>query len=80
MEEKVEALEAAAEASAELSLLGSSTVTDLETEFQLLEASSQVDEEFEKMKRDLKLLGGTTEMAPESRKIPIKTSEKVSLR
>merc|ERR1712137_616374 len=61
MEEKVEALEAAAEMSAEMGMMslpssagsGSSTANSLEKEFRLLEASSSVDEEFEKMKKGL---------------------------
>ena len=58
MEEKVEALEAAAEASAEMSglsnlLPGGSDALTLEREFQLLEASSSVDEELARMKKNL---------------------------
>lgn len=58
MEEKVEALEAAAEASAEMSglsnlLPGGSDAFTLEKEFQLLEASSSVDEELARMKKNL---------------------------
>merc|ERR1712137_813026 len=56
MEDKVEALEAAAEVSAEMgtnnnwNALGGSTRSSIEQEFRMLEASSSVDEEFEKMK------------------------------
>ena len=58
MEEKVEALEAAAEASAEMSglsnlLPGGSDAFTIEKEFQLLEASSSVDEELARMKKKL---------------------------
>ena len=58
MEEKVEALEAVAEASAEMSglsnlLPGGSDAFTLEKEFQLLEASSSVDEELARMKKNL---------------------------
>merc|ERR1712137_40769 len=58
MEEKVEALEAAAEATAEMFglsnlLPGGSDAFTLEKEFQLLEASSSVDEELARMKKNL---------------------------
>lgn len=58
MEEKVEALEAAAEASAEMSglstlLPGGSDAFTLEKEFLLLESSSSVDEELARMKKNL---------------------------
>lgn len=55
MEEKVEALEAAAEVSAEMgslsgALLPGSAESSIEREFRLLEGSSAVDEELKKMK------------------------------
>merc|ERR1712125_273627 len=53
MEEKVEALEAAAEASTDMTLIPDST---MESEFQLLEQSSEVENELRKMKADLKML------------------------
>jgi len=58
MEEKVEAMEAAAEASAQYTIAGAnSKVTDdsLEMKFQLLEASSSIDDELEAMKQDLRM-------------------------
>lgn len=64
MEEKVEALEAAAEASDEMVKLlpenSSNSLMDsvVENEFLLLEGNSAVEEEFEKMKS--KMLGGST--------------------
>jgi phage shock protein A len=74
MEEKVEALEAAAEASAEmagLALPGSSSSTsEIEYEFLLLEGNAAVEEEFTRMKT--KMLGGSTEKS----KVSIK-SEKI---
>lgn len=74
MEEKVEALEAAAEASAEmagLALPGSSSSTsEIENEFLLLEGNAAVEEEFTRMKT--KMLGGSTEKS----KVSIK-SEKI---
>jgi phage shock protein A len=62
MEEKVEALEAAAEVSAEMgSLSGNalpgSSASSIESQFKLLEASSSVDKELEDMK---KMLGATS--------------------
>jgi len=53
MEEKVEALEAAAEASADITLIPDSTI---ESEFRLLESSSEVENELAKMKTELKML------------------------
>mmetsp|Transcript_38281 Transcript_38281/g.70691 ORF Transcript_38281/g.70691 Transcript_38281/m.70691 type:complete len:323 (-) Transcript_38281:12-980(-) len=63
MEEKVEALEAAAEASAEMSglkgyILPGSEESKLEQEFAMLEGSAAVDKELKNMK---KLLGGSAE-------------------
>jgi len=63
MEEKVEALEAAAEVSAEMGSLGGNALpgssgSSLEKEFAQLEAGSAVDNELEQMK---KLLGGSSE-------------------
>ena len=57
MEEKVEALEAAAEVSAEMANIPPSS---LEAEFALLEMSSSVDDELERMKKDLNLLSAST--------------------
>jgi phage shock protein A len=57
MEQKVQALEAAAEASVEG--VGIFKVNDIvETEFLLLEQSSEVDDELQKLKMDMKLLSG----------------------
>lgn len=58
MEEKVEALEAAADASAEMSglnnlLPGGKDALTLEQEFMLLEGSAAVDEELAKMKKNI---------------------------
>jgi len=58
MEEKVEALEAAAEASAEMSglsnlLPGGSDALTLEKEFMLLEGSAAVDKELARMKKNI---------------------------
>lgn len=54
MEEKVEALEAAAEVSQEMGQLGTLPASsDLEKEFKMLEASSSVDDELAKMKQGL---------------------------
>jgi len=53
MEEKVEALEASAEVSAEMGALGSSALpggSDIEKEFKMLEAGDAVDDELQKMK------------------------------
>merc|ERR1712137_1090704 len=72
MEEKVEALEAAAEVSAEMGMMSlpsigsssGSTANSLEKEFRLLEASSSVDEEFEKMKKGLLNTAGEDQSPP----------------
>jgi phage shock protein A len=84
MEQKVEALEAAAEVSAEMSLLPGSigSKDSLDMEFRLLEQSSKVDEELEKLKGNLnetKMLraGGTEEKIRERVSIPIR--ERVSI-
>jgi phage shock protein A len=64
MEDKVEALEASAEVSAEMGALGGNMLpggSDLEKEFKKLEAADSVDDELKKMKG---LLGG----APEEKK------------
>jgi len=56
MEEKIEALEAAAEASIEMSALatgGKSAALDIENEFLRLEGSASVDDELQKMKQNL---------------------------
>lgn len=61
MEDKVEALEASAEVSAEMGALGGNMLPgggDLEKEFKKLEAASSVDDELKKMKG---MLGGSTE-------------------
>lgn len=63
MEEKVEALEAAAEVSAEMgaasgNMLPGSAGSDIEKQFKMLEAGSAVDDELKKMKG---LLGGSNE-------------------
>jgi len=73
MEEKVEALEAAAEASAEmanLALPSSSAPSDIESEFLLLEGSAAVEDEFIRMKT--KMLGVSTE-----KKKPVEKKEKI---
>ena len=54
MEDKVEALEAAAEVSAEMGMMGAlSAGSDIEQQFKLLEASTSVDDELAQMKRNL---------------------------
>ena len=54
MEDKVEALEAAAEVSAEMGMMGAlSAGSDVEQQFKLLEASTSVDDELAKMKRNI---------------------------
>lgn len=58
MEEKVEALEASAEVSTEMSNMLPGGTTDLEKEFKMLEASNSVDDELKKMKG---LLSGSSE-------------------
>lgn len=68
MEEKVEALEAAAEVSAEMGSIGGnmlpgSSGSSIENEFKALEAGSAVDDELENMK---KLLGASTDDKDES--------------
>merc|ERR1712224_910595 len=68
MEEKVEALEAAAEASIEMSALatgGKSAALDIENEFLRLEGSAAVDDELQKMKQNL--LTGSSQSLPSSR-------------
>lgn len=59
MQEKVEAMEVAAEASADLNNLSFGDQS-LEAQFLALEQSSSVENELEKMKADLKLLGPGT--------------------
>jgi len=68
MEEKVEALEAAAEVSAEMGsfdgkALPGSSAGSVEAQFKLLEASSSVDQELEAMK---KMLGSTSSASKKS--------------
>lgn len=63
MEDKVEALEAAAEVSAEMGAIGGnalpgSSSADIEKQFKMLEGQSAVDDELQNMK---KMLGGSTE-------------------
>ena len=84
MQEKVEALEAAAEASAEMSLLPSSGIAStLESEFQMLEQSSAVDLELEKMKKSInetRMLGSSIGMEDSFReriKIPVGQGAKI---
>lgn len=64
MEEKVQAMEAAAQASAEMNLLGgrssSSDGVSLEAEFLLLEQNASVEDELEAMKQDLKRLNAAS--------------------
>lgn len=60
MEDKVEALEAAAEVSQEMGVMGAlSAGSDVEREFKLLEAGSAVDDELARMKNNL-LTGSST--------------------
>ncbi|EED94976.1 predicted protein [Thalassiosira pseudonana CCMP1335] len=68
MEEKVEALEAAAEVSAEMGALSGnalpgSKASSLESQFKMLEAGSSVDKELEEMK---KMLGSTSSASKSS--------------
>jgi phage shock protein A len=61
MEDKVNALEASAEVSAEMGQLkGGSSSPDMEKQFKLLESGSAVDDELKKMKG---LLGGSSDGA-----------------
>lgn len=62
MEDKVEALEAAAEVSQEMGIMGALMPgSDIEREFKLLEASSTVDDELARMKKNL--LTGSSDAA-----------------
>jgi phage shock protein A len=83
MEEKVQAMEAAAEASAEFSLLGSSdrTTPSLEAEFLMLEQNSDVDYELSKLKRELHLIEGSEATFPKQQqgKVVMKEFERVYL-
>jgi phage shock protein A len=68
MEEKVEALEAAAEVSAEMGSIGGnmlpgSAESSVEAQFKALEASSEVDDELQKLKG---LLGGSSSASDSS--------------
>jgi len=68
MEEKVEALEAAAEVSAEMGSLGGnalpgSTEGSIEKQFQLMESGTAVDDELSNMK---KMLGGSSDSASDT--------------
>mmetsp|Transcript_17666 Transcript_17666/g.25794 ORF Transcript_17666/g.25794 Transcript_17666/m.25794 type:complete len:314 (-) Transcript_17666:192-1133(-) len=70
MEDKVEALEASAEVSAEMGslsggLLPGSSGSSLEKEFKMLESGSAVDDELKKMKG---MLGGSADDAPPKKK------------
>lgn len=72
MEEKVEALEAAAEVSAEMGSLGGnmlpgSAESSVEAQFKALEAASEVDDELKKLKG---LLGGSSTAADSSSSDP----------
>ena len=61
MEDKVNALEASAEVSAEMGQLrGGSSSPDMEKQFKMLESGSAVDDELKKMKG---LLGGSSDSA-----------------
>lgn len=81
MEQKVEALEAAAEASAEMSLLPSGVDRSVEADFRLLEQSSAVDQELEKMKQSInktRMLEPSMEESFRERvKIPVGKGEKI---
>lgn len=81
MEEKVQALEAAAEASAELSLLGSTDgkTPSLESEFLMLEQSSIVDDELAKLKRELNLIEGTKQVPSQQETVTMREIERVYL-
>jgi len=85
MQEKVEALEAAAEASTEMSLLPGGVDVSLENDFRLLEQSSAVDLELEKMKSQMnestRILGPSTEERIRERvRIPVGQGEKIYTR
>jgi phage shock protein A len=62
MEDKVEALEAAAEVSADMGTMGvlSAAGGDIERQFKLLEASSSVDDELTRMKQNLLSAGSSS--------------------
>lgn len=77
MEEKVEALEAAAEVSADMALIPNNS---MESEFRLLESSSEVENELRKMKSDLKILSPASEKVSFSVKAPeAKDRQRVSI-
>ncbi|CAJ1961695.1 unnamed protein product [Cylindrotheca closterium] len=80
MEEKVEALEAAAEVSAEMGSLGRNMLpgsegASIESQFKALEASSEVDDELKKLKG---LLGGSSEPSSTSSSSTSSASSAVS--
>jgi phage shock protein A len=74
MEEKVEALEAAAEASTDMTLIPDMS---MESEFRLLEKSSDVENELQKMKADLKMLNPSSVM--NDKMVSISDRERVSI-
>lgn len=74
MEEKVESLEAAAEASTDVTLIPDTT---MESEFRLLEQSSEVEKELRKMKSSLNMLGPAVER--EAFSVSSKIAEKVKI-
>jgi len=84
MQQKVEALEAAAEVSAEMSLLPNGVDASLESDFRMLEQSSAVDQELEKMKQSMnetRMLGASMEDSFRERvKIPVGQGEKIHVR
>jgi phage shock protein A len=75
MEEKVEALEAAAEASMDMTLIPD---LSMESEFRLLEKSSDVENELQKMKADLKMLNPSSS-AMSDKVVSISDRQRVSI-
>lgn len=67
MEDKVEALEAAAEVSQEMGRMGELPgSTDIERQFKMLEATSSVDDELEQMKKNLLSASASTDSSAAS--------------
>lgn len=83
MEEKVQAMEAAAEASAEFSILGSfdGKTPSLEAEFLMLEQNSEIDNELSKLKREMHMIEGSDMTLPKQQqgKVVMKEFERVYL-
>jgi phage shock protein A len=82
MEEKVQAMEAAAEASAEFSLLGpfDGKTPSLEAEFLMLEQRSTIDDELLKLKLEVQMIEGSkSKPKQEQEKVAMKEFERAYL-